>query len=189
MNHRAWFFVGIGFMVIVALGFWGLTADSGDAATIGTSIGHDGGTYTAVDAWTIDDPRTVMMGGDGQNADQFAQSGMPMGQMAQIMSDPVPEGMKRVAVQLDLRAGDEQMNFPTDRVTLKADGQTYSPYTSLLADESLAPGSRLSGIVTFEVPIDVGTATFRLDGGSPSITVDVSKGPGGQPVATHDHED
>ena len=50
MNHRAWFFVGIGFMVIVALGFWGLTADSGDAATIGTSIGHDGGTYTALDA-------------------------------------------------------------------------------------------------------------------------------------------
>jgi len=35
----------------------------------------------------------------------------------------------------------------------------------------------------------VGTATFRLDGGSPSITVDVSKGPGGKPVATHDHED
>jgi hypothetical protein len=187
VNHRAWVFVGFGLMIIVALGFWGLTAGGDTVSTIGTAIDHDGGTYTAVDAWTIDDPMTAMMG--GANADQFAQSGMPMGQMSQMMSDAVPEGMKRVAVELDIHAGDQQMAFPTEQITLDAGGQTFHPYGSLLADESLTPGSRLSGIVIFEVPIDTATATFRLNGDAPSVTVDVSKGPGGRAPATHDHED
>ncbi len=185
MNHRAWVFVGFGLMIILALGFWGLTATSGEAATIGTVISHDGGTFTTVDAWTVDDPMASM---SAANADQFAQSGMPMGQMSQMLSDGVPEGMKRVAVELDLHAGDRDMAFPTELITLEADGNTYSPYGSLLADESLSPGSGLSGIVIFEVPIDVGTATFRLDGDSRAVTVDVSKGPGGREPATHDHD-
>jgi len=189
LNHRAWVFVGFGLMIIVALGFWGLTAGGDPVSTIGTAIDHDGGTYTTVDAWTIDDPMTAMMGGDGANADQFAQSGMPMGQMSQMMSDAVPEGMKRVAVELDLHAGNQEMDFPAAQITLDVDGETYRPYGALLADESLTPGSSLSGIVIFEVPIDAGTATFRLDGDAPSVTVDVSMGPGGQPVTTHGHED
>jgi hypothetical protein len=187
MNHRAWVFVGLGLMVIVALGFWGLTAGTDAVSTIGTAIDHDGGTYTTVDAWTIDDPMSAMM--DGANADQFAQSGMPMGQMSQMMSDAVPDGMKRVAVELDLHAGDQEMDFPAEQITLDVDGETYHPYGSLLADESLAPGGRLSGIVIFEVPIAAGTAVFQLDGDAPSVTVDVSKGPGGREPATHDHDD
>ena len=186
VNHRAWVFVGFGLMIIVALGFWGLTAGGDTVSTIGTAIDHDGGTYTTVDAWTIDDPMAAMM--DPAKADQFAQSGMPMGQMSQMMSDAVPEGMKRVAVELDLHAGDQDMNFPAEQITLEVGGETFSPYGALLADESLAPGSALSGIVIFEVPIDAGTATFRLNGDAPAVTVDVSKGPGGRPVTTHDHE-
>jgi len=187
MNHRARVFAGFGLMIIVAIGCWGLTAGSETVSTIGAPIDHDGGTYTTVDAWTIDDPMAAMMG--SANADQFAQSGMPMGQMSQMTSDAVPDGMKRVAVELDLQAGDEEMAFPVEQITLDADGQTYHPYGSLLADESLQPGSRLSGIVIFEVPVSTGTATFRLDGDAPSVTVDVSKGPGGRPVTTHDHDD
>ena len=157
MNHRAWVFVGFGLMIIVALGFWGLTAGSETVSTIGTAIDHDGGTYTTVDAWTIDDPMTAMMGGDGANADQFAQSGMPMGQMSQMMSDAVPEGMKRVAVELDLHAGDQADGLPhgTDHARRSTARPTVRT-ASLLADESLTPGSRLSGIVIFEVPIDAG---------------------------------
>jgi hypothetical protein len=187
MNHRAWVFVGIGLVIVAALGFWGLTTDRGAGATIGTAVGHEGGTVTAVGAWAMDDPMAAMTGGDGVNADQFGQAGMPMGQMSQMVADAVPEGMKRVAVELDLRAGDRTMDFPAELITLEADGNTYHPYGTLLADESLPPGSALNGLVIFEVPADVGTATFRLDGDSPSVTVDVSKGPGGREPATHDH--
>jgi len=64
MNHRAWVFVGSGLIAIVALGVWRPTAVRGTDATVGTEIDHDGGTFVAVDAWTIDDPMMAMMGGD-----------------------------------------------------------------------------------------------------------------------------
>ena len=188
-NYRAWIFVGLALVGVVALGLWGLTADRGTPATVGTPIDHDGGSVMAIGAWTIDDPMMAMMGGDDENADQFAQSGMPMAPMSQMMSDAVPEGMKRVAVELDLVAGDNVMRFPEDDMTLDADGTTYVPYSALLADEELQPNSQLSGVVTFEIPLEVTTATFHLDADATPIDVDVSMGPDGQEPATHDHDE
>ena len=188
-SHRAWIFVGLALVVVLALGVWGLTADRGTPATVGTAISHDGGSVMAIGAWTIDDPMMAMMGGDEENADQFAQSGMPMAPMSQMMSDAVPEGMKRVAVELDLVAGDTVMRFPESAMTLDVDGTTYRPYSALLADEQLQPNSQLSAVVTFEVPLDVMAATFHLDGDSTPINVDVSLGPDGQEPAAHDHDE
>jgi hypothetical protein len=143
----------------------------------------------AVGAWTIDDPMMAMMGGDDDNADAFAQAGMPMAPMSQMMSDAVPEGMKRVAVELDLVADDTVMRFPENAMTLDADGTIYRPYSALLADEQLQPNSQLSAVVTFEIPLEVMTATFHLDGDATPIDVDVSMGPDGQEPAAHDHDE
>jgi hypothetical protein len=188
-NHRAWIFVALALIAVIAIGVWGLTADRGTPATVGTAISHDGGSVMAIGAWTIDDPMMAMMGGDEENADQFAQSGMPMAPMSQMMSDAVPEGMKRVAVELDLVAGNTVMRFPESVMTLDADGTTYRPYSALLADEQLQPNSQLSAVVTFEVPLEVMTATFHLDGDATPINVDVSLGPDGQEPAAHDHDE
>ncbi len=188
-NHRAWISVGLALIGVIALGVWGLAADRGTPATIGTQIGHDGGSVMAIGAWTIDDPMMAMMGDDQDNADGFAASGMPMAPMSQMMSDAVPEGMKRVAVELDLVAGDTVMRFPETLMTLAAEGTTYRPYSALVADGQLQPNSQLSAVVTFEVPLEVMTATFRLDGSATPIDVDVSMGPDGQEPAAHDHDE
>ena len=188
-NYRAWIFIGLTLLGVVALGAWGLTADRGTAATVGTEIGHDGGSVMAIGAWTIDDPMMAMMGGDEENADDFARAGMPMAPMSQMMSDAVPEGMKRVAVELDVVAGDRVMRFPESAMTLDANGMTYRPYSALLADEQLQPNSQLSAVVTFEVPLEVVAATFHLDEDATPIELDVSTGPDGQEPATHDHDE
>ena len=188
-SYRAWIFVGVALIGIVALGVWGLAADRGTPATVGTQIGHDGGSVMAIGAWTIDDPMMAMMGGDDDNSDQLAQAGMPMAPMSQMMSDAVPEGMKRVAVELDLVAGNTVMRFPERAMTLDADDTTYRPYSALLADEQLQPNSQLSAVVTFEVPIEAMAATFRLDGDATPINVDVSMGPDGQEPAMHEHDE
>ncbi len=144
----------------------------------------------AIGAWTIDDPMMAMMdSGDDDNADLFAQAGMPMAPMSQMMSDAVPEGMKRVAVELDLVAGNTVMRFPENVMSLDADGTTYLPYSALLADEQLQPNSQLSAVVTFEMPLEVTAATFHLDGDATPIEVDVSMGPDGQEPAAHDHDE
>ena len=93
-----------------------------------------------------------------------------------------------MAVELDLHAGDQEMNFPAEQITLEVGGETFSPYGALLADESLAAGERASAASSSSrcrrhrnghVP-----AEWRRTVGQ----VDVSKGPGGRPVTTHDHE-
>ena len=185
-RHRALIALSGAALTIGALGVWGLAADRGTGATLGSEIAHDGGVLTAVGAWTMDDPMMSMMGGDGGNADQFAESGMPMGQMSQMMSDGVPDGMKRVAVQLSLRAGTEDMAFPASDIRLEVADRRFPPYTTLLADEVLSPGTQLSGLVTFEIPIDTVMADFLIDGDAEPISLDVSKGPDGGAPMMHD---
>lgn len=175
-------------IVVLGVGVWGLRADRSAGTTVGTEVDHDGGTFAVVDAWTIDDPMMAMMEGEGANSDQFAQSGMSMGQMSQMMSDAVPEGMKRVAVQLSLRAGSDSMAFPADEVRLQVGEVAYRPYTALLADGVLAAGDQLSGLVTFEVPVDAVAASFLLGPDTDAVSVDVSRGPGGRAPMVHDHE-
>ena len=184
---RAWIAVGAGLSAVAALGVWGLSADrSSDLAV--TQFQHDGGTVRAVNAWTVDDPMAAMMGGtDDSNESGFAQQGMTMGAMSQMMSDAVPEGMKRVAVQIELLAGSDVMNFPADDVTLEIVGGEVLHYQALLGDEMLQPGELLSGVVTFEVPMDTMEGVFRISEDSPGMLVDVSRGANGGVPASHDH--
>lgn len=178
--YRAWLAVAVAVLVLVGVGWWGLTAVRGSSATVGTPVGHDGGTFTVVSAWTLGDPMAAM---DHGNADQFAASGMPMTQM---IPDAVPEGFKRVAVELDLVAGNRTMEFAPDEVTLVADGTSYAPYNTLLADGSLPPGAQLNAFATFEVPVATDAAEFHLTPDAKAVAVDVS---GMDPNMDMDHDE
>ena len=188
-SRRGLIFIVTVVLALTLAGLWGLSLDRTRTAAVGTEVGHEGGTIVVTDAWTIDDPMMAMMGGDEENADQFAQSGMPMAPMSQMMSDAVPEGMKRVAVELDLVAGDRVMTFPGEVMTLEVDETIYAPYSAVLADGQLQPGTRLSGVVTFEIPIETVDATFRLNDDARPVAVDVSMGPDGTEPVFHDHEE
>lgn len=109
------------------------------------------------------------------DVDHFASSGM---QMSGMISDAVPEGSKRVAVEVVLRAGAGPMRFPSDEVRLEVDQTRYPPYDALLGDGVLAPGTQLNGAVIFEVPDDSGAALFRLAADTRPVAVDVGGGPG-----------
>ncbi len=167
-TRRAWLLITVAGTAVLAVGAWGLAADRSAAATIGTVVDYDGGRLEVQAAWTLGDP---MAGMHTSNADQFAQSGMAMSQM---IPDAVPEGMKRVAVEVSLAAGDEIMLFPADGVTLTVGDERYSPYKALLGGGNLAPGTMLSCVVTFEVPQATTAAEFRLAADAPPVLVDVS---------------
>ena len=187
-SRRGLTFVVALLIVLTLAGLWGLTLDRTTTAAVGTEVGHGGGTMVVTNAWTIDDPMMAMMGSDQDNADQFAQSGMPMGSMSEMMSDAVPEGMKRVAVELEIVAGNRVMTFPAEAMTLQVADTVYAPYRAVLADGELQPRSQLSGVVTFEVPLETIDATFRLDDDARPVVVDVSRGPDGGDPMVHDHE-
>ncbi|MFN2345604.1 MAG: hypothetical protein ABR616_07800 [Dermatophilaceae bacterium] len=106
------------------------------------------------------------------NADQFAALGMQMG--SAMITDAIPEGAKRVAVELALGAGATEMEFPAAEVSLTADGVVYGPYLTLLGDEALLPQARINGVVLFEVPMETGAAEFRLGPETRPVHVDVS---------------
>lgn len=142
-------------LVLVLLGLWGLAADRSESAGIGDSVGLGSGSVRVEDAWTLGDPMAGMHSG----ADQFASLGMSMSQM---LPDAVPEGMKRVAVQMHLSAGSSsEIEFPARDFSLVVDGTRYGTYRSLLGDQRLAPGDQLRGIVIFEVPSATSQGTFE----------------------------
>ena len=68
-----------------------------------------------------------------------------MGQMSQVVADAVPEEMKRVAVELDLRAGDQTMDFPAEPITLEADGNTVTRTARSSPTSRSRPGARSTG--------------------------------------------
>lgn len=171
----AWAAVAVGVALLVALSVWGQTAGTG-RALVGSEVPHDGGRFVVTEAWTTVDPMMLMHPDD---ADSFAALGMQMGAMSAMLPDAIPEGSKRVAVELAITAGREQMSFPAAQTSLTADGVTHGPYLALLGDESLAPGTRLNAVVIFEVPMSTGAAQFRLGPGSDPIHVDVGAGGGG----------
>ena len=157
-------------VLVVGLAAWGLVSSRSVPPQVGDPVPLDGGEFIVAGAFVVDDPMASMT---AANSQQFAMSGMSMSQM---LPDAVPEGMKRVAVELILAAGDEEMSFPTDGVRLVAGDVTYPVYRALLGDERLNPKERLSGVVTFEVPVETTTALFTLAPETPAVPVNVAGG-------------
>ena len=164
-----WAVVALSALVVAAVVLWGagLRGHHG----IGDSVPHDEGVVVVSDAWVMDDPMRLMHPDD---PDRFAASGMAS--MPMMMPDAVPEGFKRVAVAMNLRAGPEPMRFPVEGVTVTVDGTPYAIYTSMLQDGELAAGSALDAIAVFEVPSETGAAQFRLADDFPPVTLDLTGG-------------
>lgn len=179
-RSQAWGLIVLGVALLLGLTAWGQLAGT-DRALVGSEVEHDGGRLVVTGAWTIQDPMMLMHPDD---ADRFATLGMQMS--SAMISDAVPEGSKRVAVEMVVSAGEEVAQFPARDVTLTIDGQEHSPYLALLGDESLTPGARINGVVVFEVPGEAGAAQFRLGPGTEPVHVDVSGGPGGGGGADHE---
>jgi len=167
---RAGVLVAVFAVALAAIGGWAVWASRTQPPAIGEPIGYDGGEYTVVGAFPVDDP---MAGMTAANSQQFAASGMSMSQM---LPDAVPDGMKRVAVEVVLTAGDQPMEFPADSTRLTVNGTPYEHYRALLGDERLNPGEAISGVVTYEVPVGTSLAQFTLATSTPAVTVDVSGG-------------
>lgn len=164
-----------GLVILSVLVVGGVAAWSASLRTqslgIGDEVAHEGGVVVVSAAWGMDDPMRLMHPDD---PDKFAASGMPM--MSAMMSDAIPEGFKRVAVEVQLSAGGTAMTFPVEGVSLAADGISYRVYSSMLQDGELSSGHALDAVAVFEVPIEIGVAEFRLAPSAPAITVDVSGG-------------
>lgn len=176
----AWVAVVVGVLALLALMGWSQWQSERAPLLVGSEVEHDGGSFVVQSAWTTGDPMMAMM---PDNDEQFAGAGMQM--MSSMISDAVPEGAKRVAVEVVVRAGEDPMTFPVSQVRLSADEVAYEPYTVLLGDGSLAAGEQISGVAVFEVPSDTAVAQFHLADDARAVDLDVTGGPGGGPG----HED
>ena len=171
-----WVVVLAGLLALLALVGWSQWQSAQAPLLVGSEVEHDGGTFVVQSAWTTGDPMMAMM---PDNDEQFAGAGMKM--MSSMISDAVPEGAKRVAVEVVVRAGEDPMSFPVSEVRLSAGEVAYEPYTVLLGDGSLAAGEQISGVAVFEVPSDTAVAQFHLADDARSVDLDVTGGPGGGP--------
>lgn len=171
-----WVVVLAGVLALLALVGWSQWQSAQAPLLVGSEVEHDGGRFVVQSAWTTGDPMMAMM---PDNDEQFAGAGMKM--MSSMISDAVPEGAKRVAVEVVVRAGEDPMSFPVSEVRLSAGEVAYEPYTVLLGDGSLAAGEQISGVAVFEVPSDTAVAQFHLADDARAVDLDVTGGPGGGP--------
>ncbi len=175
-SARGWVAVAAGVLALLALVGWSQWQSAQAPVLVGSEVDHDGGTFVVESAWTTGDPMMAMM---PDNDEQFAAAGMQM--MSSMISDAVPDGAKRVAVEVVVRAGEDPMTFPVSEVRLRAGQVAYEPYTVLLGDGTLAAGEQISGVAVFEVPSETTVAQFHLADGARAVDLDVTGGPGGGP--------
>jgi hypothetical protein len=175
-SRGGWATVAAGLLGLLALAGWSQWQQAQAPVLVGSEVEHDGGTFVVRSAWTTGDPMMAMM---PDNDEQFAGAGMEM--MSSMISDAVPEGAKRVAVEVVVRAGADPMSLPVSEVRLRAGDVLHEPYTVLLGDGSLAAGEQISGVAVFEVPSDTTVAQFHLAEDARAVDLDVTGGPGGGP--------
>ena len=125
-----------------------LRRDHSNAAAVGRSFDIDHGQMVVDSMTDVNDPMAGMQA--MQNASAFGASGMPM---AGMTPDPVPEGMRRVRVDIRIRAEDLAVEYPSNRFKLGADGSLpVSPRRSLSGDAVVAAGMSASASFEFDVP-------------------------------------
>jgi hypothetical protein len=83
-------------------------------------------------------------------------------------NDPVPDGMRRVSVDVTLTADvDETMSYASGDFTLEAPGKApVPPHNDVLPGEELPAGTSIAGTLIFDVPQDAISAVLAFDGGT-----------------------
>jgi hypothetical protein len=80
--------------------------------------------------------------------------------------DPVAEGFRRISVDVTLMAGTSPLEFSADGFGLTVDGEPadHLSHRDVLPGDELPAGTRLSGTILFDVPVDATAATLTYDG-------------------------
>lgn len=161
-------------IVVVAAGIWGLTApreaETGEHTEAGAAVGEwveAPGGYFRVDAV-------------GERALAHKMIGMD--------PDPVPEGFRRLGVDVTLVSTSEAgLNVGADRFTVVGHAlQPAAPLRARLDAGLLAEGSQISGSLVFEVPEGASGLQLRIEGGSHGVALPV--GPPHAAESTHHGE-
>jgi hypothetical protein len=82
-------------------------------------------------------------------------------------NDPVPDGMRRVSVDVTLLADeDEALAYASDKFTLTVAGSDPArPHNDVLPGTSLPAGTSMTGTLIFDVPQDATTGSLSFDDG------------------------
>lgn len=168
--------VAVGLLGSVAAGWWGLRADraeEGDGAT-------RAGWVSVGDAWLRVSQTTDMSVDHSQ--------GMPNMQTMPD-ADPVPEGLVRYGVELQLAADDSDLTWQASDFTVKGDdGSVTPPHRVELGDGVVPAGSTVSGSLVFDVPEDASSLSLQFRDG-PLVPLDLPQhhtGSSDEPTHSHD---
>lgn len=98
-------------------------------------------------------------------------------------AEDVPEGMRRVGVNVSLGAtGDRPLSYTRSAFTVSGPGVTaVAPSVGQLSDGTLAPGQSISGSLSFDVPKEATTLRLSFRGGAPVALPDLP------PLETGEH--
>lgn len=140
--------VSVGVLAVLLLATWSVAQGWGRGPVAGPGELAVGGGLLRVDGVVAAAPPRHAMPGMGTD------------------DDPVPDGHRRVSVDVTLMAGTQPVAVDTDRFALAVDGEPADHLThrDVLPVEELPAGTRLSGTLVFDVPEDAAAGTLSYDG-------------------------
>jgi len=112
-------------------------------------VAFGAGTLIVTAAAEQSDPMAAMQ---HTNQQGFAAAGMNMKAMS---PDPIPDGSRRIRVDLEVRATSGEVRFPADVFTMvNGDGscEPVKPHSSFLGDATAPQGLVSTGNLQFDVP-------------------------------------
>lgn len=137
-----------------------------------------GGGYVVLSGRDSGPPAPVQVGdevrldGGAFRVDNIRGAENPMGAMPGMGTDadPVPEGSRRVVVEVTLRAAeDEALRYAVNdfRLVVPGGGVPHTPHRQELPGSEVPPGMTRSGTLTYQIPDGSESASLLVDGAPP----------------------
>ena len=164
-------------------------------ALVGVLLVLVAGAWSYAEGWgraPITRPGELVVGDGVARVDAVVSAASPMGAMPGMGSDPdpVPEGHRRISVNLTLQAvqGDVRYSAREFRLSVQGDEADLRAERSVLPGHLLPEGTQLSGTLLFDVPTSAGDARLsHTGGGSTRLTIPAEAGPPAGPGAATPH--
>lgn len=104
----------------------------------------------------------------------------PKGMPAGMMPDPVPDGFRRVSVDVTIRSTEDgSMAYASDQIDVDApDMSPTVPIRSTLDEGTLSEGERVTGSLLFQIPDDVRVVTLSVAGDERGLRVEIPRATG-----------
>lgn len=155
---------GVGFVVVL------VAAVLVGVSLLGLRVFGDGGPTTFRSG-------TLPVAGGTLTVDRVAAEvqSHPGGMPAGMMPDPVPDGFRRVSVDVTLRSTEGgSMAYAADQVEVDAPGvKPTPPIRSTLDEGTLAAGERVTGSLLFQIPDDLTVVTLAVAGDERGLRVEI----------------